>query len=266
MAIRSGWSSDERKLWMRNFHPPTPGAPRLLCLPHAGGSASFFFPVSAALSPDVNVLAVQYPGRQDRRAEPYADSVEALADALLGVLDPRDDTPLALFGHSMGAVVGFELARRLEAAGRPPAVLFASGRRAPSLVRADGTVHRRDDAGLIEEMRKLDGTDLALLDDPEMLRLILPAIRADYRLVETYRRAPGQRLSCPVVAMTGDADPRVTLDEARSWGAETSGAFELLVHPGGHFYLVPRHRTVNAQIQEYLRRLAPRTRAEVAAP
>ncbi|MGW2014035.1 thioesterase II family protein [Streptomyces sp. NPDC001927] len=255
-------SSDEHKLWMRSFHPTSPGATRLLCLPHAGGSASFFFPVSAALGPEVDVLAVQYPGRQDRRAEPAADSLDSLADELFRVLDPHDDTPLALFGHSMGAVVGFELARRLEAAGRPPAVLFASGRRGPSRVRTE-VVHQRDDAGLVEEMKKLNGTDLTLLDDPEMLQMILPAIRADYRLVETYRRGPGQRLSCPVVVMTGDADPRVTLDEARSWDEETTGAFELLVHPGGHFYLVPQHRAVNAQIKEYLRKLAPRAEAQV---
>ncbi|MDX3311421.1 thioesterase II family protein [Streptomyces sp. NPDC054884] len=258
MASRS---SAEHKLWMRNFHPSSPGAPRLVCLPHAGGSASFYFPVSAALAPEVEVLAVQYPGRQDRRLDPPAESVEALADELFSVLDPQDDTPLALFGHSMGAVVGFELARRLEAAGRPLAVFFASGRRGPSRVRSE-SVHRRDDAGLLEEIKKLNGTDLALLDDEEMLQMIMPALRADYRLVETYERGPGPRLSCPVVAMTGDADPRVTIDEARSWAEETSGAFELLVHPGGHFYLAPRQRAVNAQIAEYLHRIAPRTEAQ----
>ncbi|MEU8700914.1 alpha/beta fold hydrolase [Streptomyces sp. NPDC048680] len=255
-------SSAEHKLWMRNFHPAKPGAPRLLCLPHAGGSASFYFPVSAALAPGVEVLAVQYPGRQDRRLDPSADSIEALADELFRVLDPQDDTPLALFGHSMGSVVGFELARRLEAAGRPPAVFFASGRRGPSRVRTE-FVHRRDDAGLIEEMKKLNGTDLALLDDREMLDLIMPVLRADYRLVETYERGPGPRLSCPVVAMTGDADPRVTIDEARGWAEETSGAFELLVHPGGHFYLTSQHRAVNAQIREHLSRLAPHAEAQV---
>jgi surfactin synthase thioesterase subunit len=253
-------SSAEYTQWIRKFHPSPPGAPRLLCLPHAGGSASFYFPVSAALSPGVNVLAVQYPGRQDRSLDPFPESIEALADELLRMLDPDDGTPLALFGHSMGAVVGFELARRLEAAGRPPAVFFASGRRGPSVDRAE-TVHRRDDAGLIEEIKKLDGTDLTLLDDPEMLQLFLPAIRADYRLLESYRRIPGPRLSCRVVAMTGDADPRVTVDEARTWAEETSGPSELLVHPGGHFYLTAQQRAVNAQLTDHLHRSAPHARA-----
>jgi pyochelin biosynthetic protein PchC len=255
-------SSEEHRLWMRNFHPSKPGVPRLLCLPHAGGSASFYFPVSAALAPEVDVLAVQYPGRQDRRLDPPVESIEALADELFRVIDPQDDTPLALFGHSMGSVVGFELARRLEAVGRPPAVFFASGRRGPSRVRTE-FVHRRDDAGLIEEMRKLNGTDLALLNDREMLDLIMPALRADYKLVETYQRGSGPQLSCPVVAMTGDADPRVTIDEARSWAEETSGAFELLVHPGGHFYLASQHRAVNRQIRDRLPGLAPRAEAQV---
>ncbi|MFF0740136.1 thioesterase II family protein [Streptomyces sp. NPDC004111] len=253
-------SSAEHSLWIRSFHPSSPGAPRLLCLPHAGGSASFYFPVSAALSPAVDVLAVQYPGRQDRRLDPAAESVEALADDLFRVLDADDETPLALFGHSMGAVVGFELARRLEEAGRPPAAFFASGRRGPAIHRVE-TVHRRDDAGLIEEIKKLNGTDMTLLDDAEILEMILPSLRADYRLVESYRRGPGTRLSCPVVALTGDNDPRVTVEEARRWAEETSGPFELRVHPGGHFYLASQQRAVNAQIADYLRRFAPQAQA-----
>lgn len=256
-------SSAEYSQWLRSFHPSSPRAPRLLCLPHAGGSAGFYFPVSAALSPGVDVLAVQYPGRQDRSLDPFAESLQALADELFRLLDPDDETPLALFGHSMGAVVGFELARRLEAAGRPPAVFFASGRRGPSAGRRTETVHRRDDAGLIEEIKKLNGTDLTLLDDPEILQLILPSLRADYRLVESYRRGPGPRLSCPVVAMTGDADPRVTVEEAGAWAEETSGPFELLVHPGGHFYLASQQTAVNTQITDHLRRFAAQAQARV---
>ncbi|MFI2204158.1 thioesterase II family protein [Streptomyces sp. NPDC020192] len=249
-------SSAEHQLWLRTFHQPTPGAPRLLCLPHAGGSASFYFPVSKALSPAVDVLAVQYPGRQDRRQEPQADSVQELAEGVFRALDDREDTPLALFGHSMGAMVGFELAKLLEAAGRPPAVFFVSGRRGPSVLRTEN-VHQGDDARLIAEVTKLDGTDAALLQDEEMLRMILPALRADYRVVETYRRGPGPRLSCPLVAMTGDADPRVTPDEARTWAEETDGAFELQVYPGAHFYLVAQQQAVLDRIRATLRALAP---------
>ncbi|GGS94802.1 thioesterase II family protein [Streptomyces cinerochromogenes] len=255
-------SSAAHQLWLRGFHQPTPGAPRLLCLPHAGGSASFYFPVSKALSPAVEVLAVQYPGRQDRRQEPPAESVQELAQGVFRALDERDDTPLALFGHSMGAMVGFELARLLEDAGRPPAVFFVSGRRGPSVQRFEN-VHEGDDARLIEEVTKLDGTDAALLQDEELLRMILPALRADYRAVETYQPTAGPRLKSPFVALTGDADPRVTPDEARTWSQETDGPFELHVYPGAHFYLVAQQQAVLARIEATLQRLASGTRAAV---
>ncbi|QTD96527.1 thioesterase II family protein [Streptomyces cyanogenus] len=257
MADRSGAA---HRSWLRGFHQPTPGAPRLLCLPHAGGSASFYFPFSKALSPAVDVRAVQYPGRQDRHSEPLLDSVQELAQGVFHALDERDGTPLALFGHSMGAMVGFELARLLEAAGRPPAVFFVSGRRGPSVERTE-TVHQGDDARLIEEVTKLDGTHAALLQDEEMLRMILPVLRADYRAVETYRHTPGPRLSCPVVALTGDADPRVTPEEARTWSQETDGPFELHVYPGGHFYLVAQQQAVLSRIEATLRRPGPGTGA-----
>jgi pyochelin biosynthesis protein PchC len=253
-------SSAEHELWLRTFHQPTPGAPRLLCLPHAGGSASFYFPVSKALSPAVDVLAVQYPGRQDRREEPPATSINELAEGVFRALDDREDTPLALFGHSMGAMVGFELARLLEAAGRPPAVFVVSGRRGPSVQRIEN-VHQGGNARLIEEIAKLDGTDAALLQDEEVLRMILPALRADYRAVETYQHTAEPRLSCPFVVMTGDADPRVTPDEARTWSQETDGPFELHVYPGGHFYLVEQQQAVLDRIRATLRRLCATSEA-----
>lgn len=243
-------------LWLRGFHESKPGAPRLLCMPHAGGSASFYFPVSKALSPAVDVRAVQYPGRQDRIEETPAGSVQELAQGVFRALDRREETPLALFGHSMGAMVGFELAQLLEAAGRPPAVLFLSGRRGLSIERTEN-VHQGDDARLIEEVTKLGGTDSALLQDEDLRQMVLPALRADYRAVETYRRTPGPRLRSPLVVMTGDADPRVTPDEARTWSQETDGPFELHVYPGGHFYLVGQRQAVVDRIEATLRRLGP---------
>lgn len=250
-------SDIDRQLWMRRFHPASPGAPRLLCLPHAGGSASFYYPLSAALAPAVDVVVVQYPGRQDRRLEPVPESLESLVDDVYRALGPEADVPLALFGHSMGAVIGFELCRRLEIAGCPPAVFFASGRRGPSVVRAE-SVHKRDDAGLIAEIKSLDGTDLALVEDEHVLEMIMPALRADYRLIETYRYRPGAWLSCLIVAMVGDADPRVSVEEAQSWAQETSAAFELQVYPGGHFYLTSQQPAVIDQLRAYLRRLSSR--------
>ncbi|MEU7281399.1 alpha/beta fold hydrolase [Streptomyces sp. NPDC045431] len=238
--------------WVRRFHPAADAPHRLICFPHAGGSASFYFPVSQAMSPDVDVLAIQYPGRQDRRHEPCLDSIPALVDALVDEVRPWFDRPVSFFGHSMGASLAFELASRLEADGLTLHGLFASGRRAPSTTR-DERVHLRDDDGLIADVTRLSGTDSQVLGDPEILRMILPAIRADYRAAETYRWAVGPRLNCPVFALTGDADAQVTLDEARAWGEHTSGAFSLQVFPGGHFYLNAQAAQVMAAIRAHLR-------------
>nr|ALF39341.1 oleoyl-ACP hydrolase [Streptomyces sioyaensis] len=222
--------------WLRRFHPAPDSGVRLVCFPHAGGSATFYFPVSRTLSRSIEVLSVQYPGRQDRHSEPCVSDIGELADRVVEELLSLDTKPLALFGHSMGAMVVYEVARRLESKEIKPLRLFVSGGRSPSRTR-DGNVHQRDDNGLIDELKKLSGTDSQVLGDPDMLRMILPAVRSDYKAVESYRHVPGPPLDCPVVALTGDDDPQVTLDEAKAWSEHTVGGFELKVYEGGHFYL-----------------------------
>lgn len=244
--------------WIRCFHPAAEAPVRLVCFPHAGGSASFFHPVSGALTPRVEVLAVQYPGRQERRLEPLIDSVHDLADAVTEVLRPWHGGPLALFGHSLGASVAFEVAARLERLGTPPVALYASGRRAPSLPREE-SLHLSDDEGLIARLSELEGTDTRVLADEEILRMVLPAIRGDYKAAETYRLRGETVLSAPVVCLTGADDPQVTREEAAGWRAHTSGPFVLRTFPGGHFYLTERPTEVVAAIEDDLRaRLAPR--------
>ncbi|MGW6205342.1 thioesterase II family protein [Streptomyces sp. NPDC055089] len=228
--------SRETGPWIRRFHPAPEARTRLVCFPHAGGSATYYFPVSRALSPVIDVLAIQYPGRQDRRQEPCVEDIEELADLVVEELGPWKDLPLTLFGHSMGATLAFEVARRLEAAGTSPGTLFASGRRAPSRVR-DERVHLADDDRLIADITQLSGTDAAVLGDPEILRMILPAIRSDYKAAETYRYRPGPPLGLDVVALVGDTDQQVTVDEAAAWREHTTASFELQVFPGGHFFL-----------------------------
>jgi surfactin synthase thioesterase subunit len=216
----------------------------LVCFPHAGGSASYFFPLSAALSPDVQVLALQYPGRQDRQHERCLTGIDEFADEAYAALEPVMSRPLAFFGHSMGAVIAYEVAGRMSRRlGAAPTALFASSRRAPSTYRAEA-VHRRDDAGLLAELRKLSGTGAGILDDEELVRMILPPLRGDYTAIETYRPRTGPRLDCPVVALIGDQDPVVDRDEARAWGEHTSRSFTLRVFPGGHFYLKEHQQAV----------------------
>jgi surfactin synthase thioesterase subunit len=247
-------TDSDNGLWVRRFHPAPAGAPRLVCLPHAGGSASFFFPVSRALSPAIEVLCIQYPGRQDRRHEPCVGTIPELARQVFDVLRPWLDGPVALFGHSMGATLGFEVARLMEAeAGRPPAHLFPSGRRAPSCYRHE-TVHLLDDEGLLADVKKLSGTNAAILGDPDMLRAALPAIRNDYRAAETYEYTPGPKLSCPVTVFTGDDDPKTTVDEARAWEQHTTGPFDIHVFSGGHFFLAQHQAAILRTISTALTR------------
>ncbi|MCK9896392.1 alpha/beta fold hydrolase [Frankia sp. AgB32] len=230
--------STETGQWLRSFRPGPATGPRLILLPHAGGSASFFVPLSRALSPAADVHAVQYPGRQDRRLEPAFTELAPLADSLAEVLLGLDDRPLALFGHSMGAILGFEVIRRLEKAGGPaPFVLIASGRRAPSTVR-DEAYHRLPDPAFVAEMGTLGGTDPRILAEPELVEMILSPTRADYQAIETYRPDPGAVISTPIIAMIGESDPRVTTAEAEQWRNHTTASFEVRHFPGAHFYLL----------------------------
>ncbi|HEV2780663.1 MAG TPA: alpha/beta fold hydrolase [Actinophytocola sp.] len=242
----------ERGGWVRRFHAAPDRPVRLVLLPHAGGSASYFFPFSRDLSAAADVLSIQYPGRQDRLGEPCIDDATRLADALTEALLPWLDRPFVLFGHSLGATVAFEVARRLERdAGLVPRRLIVSGRRAPADVRDSG-VHRRDDEGLLAELAEMSGTDSTVLTDPDLLDMILPVLRSDYRAAETYVYRPGPPLSCPILAMAADSDPRVSVEDVDRWRRYTTAGFELEVFPGGHFYLADERPGVVAAITRRL--------------
>ncbi|MFI6004916.1 thioesterase II family protein [Streptomyces sp. NPDC051366] len=243
----------DRSRWIRRYHEPVADGPTLVCFPHAGGSAATYFRLSAELSHVAEVLAVQYPGRQDRMDEAAIDDVRELADRVFEALMPWQEKPLALFGHSMGSVVAFETGLRLQrgSGGTEPIGLIASGRAAPS-VRRDRGVHRRDDAGIIAEMAELSGTDLALLEDADMLAAVIPPMRSDLRAVETYECEPGTSLRCPIIAYGGDADLHVSRDDLDRWGEHTASAFATRLFPGGHFYLQPRQSEVVAAVRQDL--------------
>lgn len=226
--------------WIRCFRPSPDAQAQLLCFPHAGGSASSFYWLSAALHPDVEVWAVQYPGRQDRLREPLIDNIGRLATGVFEALREHLPPAPAFFGHSMGATVAFEVALRAERLlGTPIPQLIASGRRAPSQWR-DENVHQQGDRELIAEVQGLSGTHSELLNDEEARRSYLPVIRNDYRAIETYSAPRERTVGCPVTAFVGAGDPRVTLAEARAWEQHTDAGFQLRVFAGGHFYLTDR--------------------------
>jgi len=203
--------------------------------------------VSTRFSPATEVLAIQYPGRQDRRHEPCVDDLRTLAGMVAAELRALPPKPTVYFGHSMGAALAFETAWLLEQDGLGPRALVASGWRAPSDGRDDG-VHRRPDDGLLADVRALGGTDAALLADEEILRAALPAIRADYKAIETYSARRDQVLRCPVTTLIGDDDAKVDRAAASGWSAHTTAGFRMRVFPGGHFYLTGHQTEVCAEI------------------
>ncbi|MYT29250.1 alpha/beta fold hydrolase [Streptomyces sp. SID8354] len=226
-------------MWLRRFRPVPHPRVRLVCLPHAGGSASFYRLWADALPWDVELVAVQYPGRMDRLREPCIEEAGKMADLLCEELRLLSGRPLVLFGHSLGALLAYEVARRLDRPGTPaPAQLVLSGRAAPG-TRPPTTVHLGDDEELWAELRRLGGTSDEVSAQPELRSLVLPALRSDYRLAETYRHVPGPPLSCPVTVCVGERDTEVSREQAAAWSRYTRGGCEVAVFPGGHFYLNP---------------------------
>lgn len=242
--------------WVRRFHPAGSGVMRLVCFPHIGGSASFYRAISAALTPSVEVLAIQYPGRQDRYDENPATNIHDLADGAFEALRPALGAEVALFGHSMGSLVAFEIVRRMEQMlGMGPAVLVASGMWAPSR-RREGELETKkidDMDGIVADLKRLKGTDPGLFDDEELMHRIASAIRSDYAATASYRCAPEVRVTCPVTVFVGDRDPHVSMEAAQAWSGHTAGGFDLRVFAGGHFYLANLQTAVARELSAVLR-------------
>lgn len=225
---------------------------RLLCLPHGGGAASAFRRWSTLLPPTVEVWAAQPPGRETRFSDPLLRRVEPWVEALREAFREALDLPYAVFGHSLGAIIGYELSRRMEAAGLPaPVHFFASGREPPDQLQQQLT-YQLPEAAFLEQVKALEGTPPELFAQRELLALLLPILRADFEAYETYAHRPGPPLSCPLTALGGRDDRTVSVAQLEAWAPFSQRFAGAVVFPGGHFFLQSEEASVTRLIQERL--------------
>jgi medium-chain acyl-[acyl-carrier-protein] hydrolase len=237
---------------------------RMFCFPYAGGGASVYRGWGSALPADVEVCPVQLPGRESRLREPAFDHVEPLIQALAEVLPPHFDLPFVFFGHSMGALIGFELARELRRRGAAmPLHLFVSGRRAPQLPAREEPIHELPEPEFIEKLRELNGTPEEVLQHSELMRLLLPILRSDFGINETYVFRQEEPLDLGISAFGGLGDEDVTRDDLALWQAQTQARFRLRMLPGDHFFLHATRDVIAEAIARDLAELAGQPAAGV---
>lgn len=221
------------------------------------------------LAPEINLYPVQLPGREGRWHEPPLTGIYKLIPALSEALKPLLQPPYAFFGHSMGAFIAFELARQLRRENwQEPAALIVSAARAPQIPDPDPPVHTMPGEQLIEDLKRLDGIPRELLEHPELVALVLPALRADLEMCATYAYRDEPPLACPISVHCADHDNKVPLEHLTPWRVQTSREFQLRVFPGDHFFYIKEARTaVQQALREELRRYtAPLVLANGPAP
>lgn len=197
------------------------------------------------LPPAVEVCPVELPGRGARMDETAFTSVAPLIEAAAQALLPYFDRPFAFFGHSMGAIISFELTRYLAAKNLPqPVHLFLSGRRAPQLMVDAAPTYNLPEPEFVEELRRLDGTPEEVLAHPELMQLLIPLLRADFALCQTYISEPGPPVRCPITTFGSLEDSSVSRSQLEGWQEQTTAAFSLQMFPGNHFFLLSAQRDV----------------------
>lgn len=213
---------------------------RLICFPHAGGNTTLYRDWPAFLPDEVEVCAAVLPGRETRFSEPLIDQMQPLVSGLLDGIAGLLDRPVALFGHSMGALIAFELACRLRERGQGIRQLIVSGCPAPQVGVHGDDLHRLSDEDLVNELARMNGTPNSLIDNIELMRLAVPIIRNDFRLAETYFYLEQPPLDCPITCFGGTDDPNVTAEDLCAWSVHTTNGFRAQFLRGDHFFLVSR--------------------------
>lgn len=237
---------------------------RLFCFPHAGGGASLYNSWIDDLPPRIEVCPVQLPGRENLRQRPPYAELWPLIDELLIVLQEYLNVPFAFYGHSMGALVSFELTRRLRQQQLPqPSHLFVSSYCAPQLARRTTGLHELPDPEFLLQVQELQGIPEALMGNEELIELFSPLLRADFALCESYTYYDAEPLKCAISSFGGTDDKRVSAEELAAWRVQTCAGFKMRLLPGNHFFLNSSKqlllRVIRQELTATLRRI-PRAR------
>ena len=222
---------------------PTPSV-RLFCFHYAGGNALFFYPWVKLLDPSVELVLIQLPGHGTQFTEPLLTDMKSIICYLKEAILPYCDRPYFFFGHSLGALIAFELAHTLQKSNKLiPQCLFASGKRPPHIAN-DPLTYNLPDEQFIEEIKKYNGLPSEILEDSEIMSLWLPILRADFKILETYSLENIFPLACDLIALGGTRDPMVTPSDIQAWKIYTAGKFQDYLLPGDHFFIKPQQQEV----------------------
>ncbi len=234
--------------WFLFGEPGQAAGIRLFCFPYAGGVASGYRGWWQRSDADLQVVPVQLPGRENRIAEPAVPDLHRLVSLVAQALRDHVDRPYALFGHSMGAMIAYELSHHLaKIGGRPPVRLLVSGMSAPDLLSGTGFPRRRSREEVIAELRRLHGTPSDVLENEQILDFLLPRLQADWQVTESFRYCPRPRLTVPISVFGGTADPDVPIADLLGWNAHTESDTRIRLLPGDHFF-VDRHSSTVAEL------------------
>lgn len=214
------------------------GQVRLFCFPFSGAGASIFHKWRDILPPVIELFPVQLPGRENRLSEPLITDMDTLVRDSAEVIRPYLDKPFAFFGHSMGALLSFELARYLQRHFKlMPVHLFMSGHSAPQVSYYESPIHDLPDAEFTKKINEMNGTPPEIWEHPELKQLLIPILRADFTICETYNYKAGEPLPCSITTLAGLADPYLDRADLEAWQSQTTKQFAVRMFPGDHFYL-----------------------------
>nr|WP_240352230.1 thioesterase domain-containing protein [Chromobacterium alkanivorans] len=253
-VVSRAWTPAPGGAWVDAAPAGRQAALRLFCFPYAGGGAAVFRGWAERLPAAVDVRPMHPPGRGKRFHDALRYCLDQLADEATDALAPLLDRPYALFGHSMGASLAFEVAQRAQARGLPaPACLIVSGRAAPHLPARDKPIHALPDELFLDEVMRMNGTPPEVLEHPELVKLMLPVLRADFEAIESYRPEPRPPLNCRIVAL-GGSEEEGGAEATASWRGYSTCGFRGEMMPGDHFFLNGRPESLFALLNEELGR------------